>query len=126
MRGGASNRQQRIRDIVDEIARLSDELHSLVLDPDTPLVPPPAPPAPPSPPPEFADPAVPPRSHNPNSTAFFQTDDRVIVTSNRNGLRGSLGTVTNVNDRFVFFRLDSTNTVIWRAPRNIRRVHPPP
>ena len=127
MRDGSPTRQRRIQDIVAQIASLSDELQSLLLDPDQPplvpavVVPDPQPPPPaPVPPPEQH------RSNNPNSTSFFLENDRIQVESNRNGLRGARGTVTRVNDSFVFFRLDSSDTVIWRAPRNIRRIHPPP
>ena len=122
MRDDSPSRQQRIRDIVDQLSRLTAELNSLILDP---VPPPPAPPDPPIPVvPE--EPDDPPRSTNPNSTAYFRVGDRVVVTTNRNGLRGSRGTVTNLNDRFVYFRLDNTDTVVWRAPRNIQRTHPPP
>ena len=128
MRDDSPSRQQRIRDLVDQIARLSDELQSLVL----PQEPPPLAPAvvipladPQPPPPEVPD-DLPPRSANPYSTAHFRTNDRIVIENNRNGLRGETGVVTNVNDSFVYFRLDSTNTVIWRSPRNIRRLQPPP
>ena len=137
MRRDSPRRQRRIRDIARQITLLSDELRSLLLEdefdnfPEVPRAPsPPRVPTPPQvpTPPRFRrrSPSPPPRSLNPASTGFFQTDDRVQILNSRNGLRGHQGTVSHTNDRFVYFRLDSTGDIVWRSARNLRRIHPPP
>ena len=130
MRDGSPARRQRIRDIAEQITALSDELRSLLLPDEAPPVPPPpivpVVPVPLPPPPRPPSPPLAPRSLNPHATGFFLADDRVEITNSRNGLRGQLGTVLYTNPRFVFFRLDSTGDTVWRAARNLRRLHPPP
>ena len=91
-------REQRIRDIARQINRLSEELRTLTLEEDFPPVaadPPPQPHRPPPPP-------LPVRHPNPHATGHFLEDDRIVITNNRNGLRGHRGTVTDTNARFVW------------------------
>ena len=125
MRQGSRSpdRARRIRDIVQQITELSDELQNLILADDPPAF---LPEPPPRPPPRPPSPPQPVRSNNPHSTGYFLAGDRIEINNTRNGLRGFRGTVHHTNNRFVFFTLDSTGDIVWRSPRNLRRLHPPP
>ena len=126
MRANSPNqRQQRIRDLAFQISLLSDELRSLLIADEAPPAPR-IPTPPPPPPPRAPSPPQEPRSLNPHSTGYFREHDRIEIANSRNGLRGHRGTVLYTNTRFVYFRLDSSGDTVWRTPRNLRRLHPPP
>ena len=107
-------RQQRIQDLASQIAALSEELSSLLLEPDSSS--PNAPVSPPDLPPSHQA-----RSALPNSLRF-QVGDKVQILNNRNGLRGQTGVVTRTSRVFVYFTLDSSGVEIFRGRLNVRKI----
>ena len=95
-----SERQQRVQEIAAQIRSLSQELDALLSLQD--LDPLPSPSTPPS------------------SSGSFLPGARVEILNSRNNLRGHRGTITSVNRAFVFFKLDSSGTIVWRARHNLR------
>jgi len=96
-----NDRAARIIDLANQVSALSAELQALLLD-DTPPSSPPAP-APPA----------------PASPSRFTIGARVQILNTRNGLQGQRGTITKTNRVFVFFKLDSDGSVIYRGRRNL-------
>ena len=96
-----NRRAQHIQSLAAEINRLSAELDSLLSVSDHSL-------PGPSPPPPLA----------------FVPGARVEILNNRYNLQGSRGTIVRTNPSFVFFRLDSSNEVIWRSRRNLCLLSP--
>jgi preprotein translocase subunit YajC len=90
-------RQRRIKEISREIAALSKELEGLLLQQDTQEVP-------------------------QATIQELAIGDRIEITNNHRGLKGTKGVIVKVTDAQYQIKLDHNGSYIYRTKTNVRRT----
>ena len=91
------DRQRRIKEISREIAALSRELEGLILQQDKEAAPQP-------------------------SIQELTIGDRIEITNNHRGLKGTKGTIVKVTDAQFQIKLDSNGSLVYRTKTNVRKL----
>ena len=105
-------RNRRIREISQEINRLSEELQQILQVETTNR-------------PADLRPAL--QRENANTEEVFQVGDQVRVLNRYVGrfgaTKGSTGTVTGIEENYIYFRLDRNGSIVHRHRRNLALIH---
>ena len=96
-------RKNEIQRLSQEIENLSTQLNQLIIEDNQ------------------AEEEVPPAA-NPNIEEELQEGDRVVITNNYRGQRGSQGVVTHVTPKQVSIRIDGQRRVVNKKKTNVRKI----